>query len=147
MIELHVPSFTITKRFYRDLGFKVVWERRSTKREKGYLVMQRGDSILNFYCGDDRVFGQSYFRKFPRSTPRGYATEVVIPIAGIALFYSEVIAKHRKLIVGRLCTRYSKPDFRMVDPFGFYLRFVERYDWVHGRDRKGNKLPQLAATQ
>lgn len=25
-------------------------------------------------------------------------------------------------------------------PFGFYLRFVERYDWVHGRDSQGNKL-------
>jgi len=36
--------------------------------------------------------------------------------------------------------RFDRLDFRMVDPFGFYLRFVERYNWVDGKDKEGNPL-------
>ncbi len=139
MLELHVPDFELTKKFYRNLGFKVVWERRPKDR-KGYMVMKRGDSILNFYCGNRHVYEQSYFRRFPKNTKRGYAVEIVIPDDDIKGLYKRVYKKYKNLVVEPLKKRFSRLDFRMIDPFGFYLRFVERYDWVHGRDKQGNFL-------
>ena len=59
LLELHVPDFKITKKFYKDLGFEVVWEKKPLAR-KGYLVMRRGDSIINFYCGNIHVYEQTY---------------------------------------------------------------------------------------
>lgn len=44
MIELHVPDFELTKKFYGDLGFKVVWEKKPEQR-KGYLVMKAGGEL------------------------------------------------------------------------------------------------------
>lgn len=130
LLELHVPDFKITKKFYKDLGFEVVWEKKPLAR-KGYLVMRRGDSIINFYCGNIHVYEQTYFKTFPKDTKRGYAVEVIIPIDNIEEFYKKIYRKYKSKIVQPLKKRFSKPDFRMVDPFGFYLRFVERYDWVN----------------
>ncbi|MBI2641018.1 hypothetical protein HYW87_00255 [Candidatus Roizmanbacteria bacterium] len=31
----------------------------------------------------------------------------------------------------------------MVDPFGFYLRFVERYNWVDTRNSDGSPKPEF----
>ena len=67
MLELHVPDFELTKKFYGDLGFEVVWEKKPEER-KGYMVMRNKGSILNFYCGNDHVFEQTYFRRFPKDT-------------------------------------------------------------------------------
>jgi uncharacterized glyoxalase superfamily protein PhnB len=141
MVELHVPSFETAKSFYGKLGFKVVWERKPQKRQ-GYLVMRRGKSILNFYCGNKQVYGQSYFKRFPKDTKRGYAVEMVIPVDEIEGFYEEVKKQAPKSIVEPLKLQpWGRRDFRIEDPFGFYLRFTERYDWVRGRDKKGNPLP------
>ena len=49
-VELHVPDFEKGKEFYGKLGFGVVWEREKVEN-KGYLVMRRGASVLNFFCG------------------------------------------------------------------------------------------------
>jgi len=140
MIELHVPSFEIAKKFYGDLGFKVVWERNSNDPHICYLVMKKGTSILNFYSGSEKVYNHSYFKKFPKETPRGYGIEIIIPVNEIENFYKQASLKFKKNIVKPLSKILSHSDFRMIDPFGFYLRFVERYDWVNGRDIKGNPL-------
>lgn len=140
MIELHVPDFEIAKKFYGDLGFEVVWERILDDSDIRYLVMRRGTSILNFFSGSEEVYNHSYFKKFPKATPRGYAVEIIIPIDDVEAFYKKVRIKHENSIVKPLHHIFTHKDFRMVDPFGFYLRFVERYDWVHGRDKKGNPI-------
>ncbi len=140
MLELHVPSFEEAKRFYGDLGFKVVWERKPKNRE-GFLVMRRDASVLNFYCGNEHVYEHIYFRRFPKNTKRGYAMEIIIPVDDIKKLYKQVVKKHKDKTTRPLKKRFTRPDFRMVDPFGFYLRFVERYDWVSGRDSKGKLLP------
>ncbi len=139
LLELHVPDFELTKKFYGDLGYKVVWEKKPEVR-KGYMVMRNGDSILNFYCGNEHVYEQTYFRRFPENTKRGYAVEIVIPLDDIKGLYSIIESKYKDQIVEPLMKRFDKLDFRMLDPFGFYLRFVERYDWVNGRDKEGNKI-------
>jgi catechol 2,3-dioxygenase-like lactoylglutathione lyase family enzyme len=134
LIELHVPDFQATKKFYKSLGFNIVWERKPNER-KGYLVMKRGNSIINFYCGNGHVYEQSYFKTFPKNTKRGYAVEIIIPIDNIEPFYKKIYKRYKKNIVGQLKVRFLKPDFRMIDPFGFYLRFVERYDWVNNNKK------------
>lgn len=138
MIELHVPDFELTKKFYGYLGFQVIWEKKPEEK-KGYLVMRAGNnSIVNFYCGNEQVYDHSYFKKFPIETKRGYAVEIILPCEDIINLYKKVQIKYNNLIVEPLIKRFDKLDFRMVDPFGFYLRFVERYDWVNGRDVNGN---------
>ncbi len=141
IIELHVPDFELTKKFYGDLGFGVVWEKKPEGR-KGYLVMKSvdGDSILNFYCGNEEVYNQTYFKRFPKETKRGYAVEIILPCNDIKGLYEKIQQKYKNQIVEPLIKRFNKLDFRMVDPFGFYLRFVERYDWLSGRDIEGNPL-------
>ncbi len=140
MLELHVPDFAIAKKFYGNLGFKTVWERQPKDPAIRYLVMRKGTSIINFYSGTEKVYDHSFFRRFPITTPRGYAVEIIIPIDGIEDFYKTACLKYKKNIVKPLAKILSHADFRMTDPFGFYLRFVERYNWVNGRDKEGNIL-------
>ncbi len=140
LLEFHVPDFTLAKDFYQKLNYEVAWEKPNTGTDNGYLVMRNGQSILNFYCGNDNVYHHDYFGKFPNTTPRGYGVEIIIPISDIRSFYTKFREIFPKNVVKELNDKYTKLDFRAVDPFGFYLRFVERYNWVEGRDKKGNHL-------
>lgn len=69
IIELHIPDFNVAKEFYSILGFEVILEHPITPAEPGYMVMKRqdalGDSVINFYGGNDKVYQQSYFKNFP----------------------------------------------------------------------------------
>jgi|JI10StandDraft_1071094.scaffolds.fasta_scaffold86145_5 hypothetical protein len=141
MIELHVPDFGVAKDFYGSLGYEVVWEKQPQGPD-GYMVMRSGASILNFYCGSDDVYDHSYFKKFPKDTPRGYGVEIIIPITDIKSFYTKYTSVFPDSVVSGLSSKHSHQDFRAIDPFGFYIRFVERYNWVEGRDSSGNKLEQ-----
>jgi len=136
--ELHIPNFETAKKFYGDLDFKVVWERKPTDKIEGYMVMKRGNSVFSFYSGTNKVYDHTYFKKFPKNTKRGYGIEIIIPINGIYFFYKKVEKKYSKQILSSLKKRFYYPDFRMTDPFGFYLRFVERYNWVDTRNPDGN---------
>ncbi len=130
-IELHVPDFKKTIGFYQILGFDVVWI------NDRYLVMKKGKSYLNFNEGSARVYQQSYFRNFPQNTKRGYAVEIVIPIDNIKRFYDSVKDKV-KIVQPLILKRWGKKDFRVEDPFGFYLRFTERFDWINDKEKIKN---------
>lgn len=125
ILELHVPDFQKVKDFYGKLGFEVVWETPQSKI--GYMVIKKDDSILAFYCGTDEVYDHRFFKRYPKSTPRGYGVEVVIYTDSIDEFYKEFIDKlGEKYIVEPLIKqRWGKKDFRIMDPFGFYVRFSE----------------------
>ncbi len=137
IIELHVPDLQVVKDFYSKLGFAVKADDDVNSKDLGYLTMLRkdpiGNTLINFYGGDDRVYNQSYFKNFPKDTKRGYATEVTIPVSDIDTLYSTVLASLKKYVVRELTeTRdheFSWKDFRMEDPFGFYIRFTELLDW------------------
>jgi predicted lactoylglutathione lyase len=137
IIELHVPDFATVKDFYSKLGFEISMEDSPNEQEKGYLTMTRkdvlGNTMLNFYGGNERIYKQSYFKQFPKNTKRGYATEVTIPTGTIEEVYALVSANLKESIVRELkeLEDHGKrwKDFRMVDPFGFYLRFTELIDW------------------
>jgi hypothetical protein len=63
--------------------------------------------------------------------------EIIIPVVNIDEFYADFRTLHPKNIVAELSQKHSHKDFRATDPFGFYLRFVEKYNWVDGRNLDG----------
>ena len=137
IIELHVPDLEIIKNFYSKLGFTVSMDDKPKEKELGYLTMTRkdemGSTMLNFYGGDGRVYNQAYFKQFSKDTKRGYASEITIVVKDIEKLYDLAVADLKDNIVRELKTledhEHSWKDFRMVDPFGFYLRFTEIVDW------------------
>lgn len=125
-IELHVPDFNTALDFYGKLGFKKVWMRQENN-VGDYLVMERQGTILNFWPGNDAVWDQSYFKNFPKDTKRGYGVEIVIPVDDVKGYYES--AKQFANISSELKVQpWGVKDFRIEDPFGFYLRITERHD-------------------
>ncbi len=104
------------------------------------MVLRRGGSIFNFYGNDAKVSEHEYFSRLPSKTPRGYGLEIIIPVDKLEKFYELFLNHHPNACVAPLAQRHSHRDFRAVDPFGFYLRFVERYNWVDGRDANGKPI-------
>lgn len=132
LIELHVPDFEKAKKFYGKLGFVVVREDKP-KGFDGYLVMKMDDNILCFWPGNELVCEHSYFKKCPKDTKRGYAVEIIIMIKDVKKFYNEV--KEFCNVVEELKQKpWGLFDFRIEDPFGFYVRFTEPYN-ILGREK------------
>jgi len=137
IIELHVPDLDMVKNFYSKLGFKITMYNKLNEKELGYLTMTRkdkiGNTMLNFYGGDDRIYNQSFFKQFPQDTKRGYATEITITTGDIEGIYKKATGELKDNIVRELKELEGHgrkwKDFRMVDPSGFYLRFTELIDW------------------
>lgn len=137
IIELHIPDFDVAKEFYGILGFKVILEHPATAAEPGYLVMKRpdtlGDSMINFYGGNDKVYQQSYFKNFPTDTKRGYEIELTMTVSNVDEFFNKVSPKIKDHIMQEVKDKKDGDlvwrDFRAEDPFGFYLRFTELIDW------------------
>src|SRR3989338_9234438 len=88
-IELHVPDFKKAKSFYRKLGFEVAWERKP-EMKRGYLLMKKENNILCFFCGNNHVYEQSYFKRFSQKNKCGYATEIVIMVNNIDNYHRKV---------------------------------------------------------
>lgn len=131
LVELHVPDFVPVRRFYTSMGFDVVWERPPAQK-KGYLVLAMAGNILCFWAGNEYVYEHSYFRNFPRSTPRGYGTEIMLTVPDVKDYYDRF--PHKSHIVAPLERRaWGASDFRVVDPAGFYLRITEPHDILDSR--------------
>jgi uncharacterized glyoxalase superfamily protein PhnB len=125
-LELHVPDFGLVKDYYGKLGFEVVWERHP-EGSKGYLVMEMGQTTICFWSGTDAIYDQTYFKRFPKDTPRGYGVELVIMVDDIETFYEEL--KEIANVVEPLVMRpWGSKDFRAADPFGYYLRLTEKHN-------------------
>ncbi len=139
-IELHVPDFEKAIRFYTRLGFKIQW------RTEDYLVMRKNRSVLNFYGGSKKVYTHSYFRRFKKSTKRGYGVEIIIPVDRVQAFYQKV-RRFAKIVQPLQLKKWGRHDFRIVDPFGFYLRITERYDWVGKLDAQQTRSFKAARSR
>ena len=137
VIELHVPDFGKAREFYGALGFLPAFDYPPDEKERGYLVLKRkselGDTLINFFCGDERVYEQSFFKQFPKDTVRGYAVEITIPVKDVRAEYEKAKRALPAFIVRELKESNDNQmrwlDFRMVDPFGYYLRLTELLDW------------------
>jgi lactoylglutathione lyase len=132
-IELHVPNFKKAIEFYSRLGFKLLW------RTEDYLVMKRKRSVLNFYGGSRKVYSHSYFGRFKKTTKCGYGVEIIIPVDRLERFYGRV-RKFAKVVQPLESKKWGRRDFRIIDPFGFYLRITERYEWIDRQDAGQRKL-------
>ena len=126
VLELHVPDFEKVKDFYGRLGFSIVWE-REPEGFKGYLVMKMGSSIICFWGGNQEIFKHPYFKQFPRETKRGYGVEIVIFVDDIESYYKRV-SKFTKVVEELTIQPWGDKDFRVEDPFGYYLRFSNSYN-------------------
>ncbi len=126
ILELHVPDFEKVKDFYGKLGFQVVWE-REPEGFKGYLVMKRGKSILCFWAGNEEVYNHPYFKEWSKDTKRGFEVEIVIFVEEIKKYYEEV-KKFAKVVEELELKPWGDKDFRIEDPFGYYLRFSSPYN-------------------
>ena len=137
ILELHVPSFTPVRQFYAIFGFEeLLYDPTSGGgSELGYLVLIRkdsiGDTLLNFYGDRPMVAEHAHFKDFPASTPKGYAVEITIPVSNVALLWEQVWSQlQTEAVVQPLeRKRWGDRDFRLVDPYGFYVRFTELVDW------------------
>lgn len=128
-IELHVEDLDLAIEFYKKLGFIVAL--RITEGDN-YLTMRRNTTIINFYGYQTSEYSHPYFSKYPRETQRGYGVEIIIPVDNIEKEYEMAVSViNASFIVERLAIRpWGKRDFRIVDPFGFYIRFTERINWL-----------------
>lgn len=120
-VELHVPDFDIVRRFYGALGFTVEREERG---DDGYLVLRYGDARIAFWPGSPTVAGHHYFARFPAETPRGYGVELIVAVHDLDALYAR--AQGAGCVVRELGLRpWGLRDFRIADPFGYYIRFTE----------------------
>jgi uncharacterized glyoxalase superfamily protein PhnB len=125
-LELHVLSFDLVKSYYGSMGFKKVWE-REPDGAKGYLVMKLDQTTLCFWSGTEAIYDQTYFKRFPKDTPRGYGVELVIIVDDIDAYYEKV--KDVANVVESLVEQpWGLKDFRTADPFGYYLRFTSKHN-------------------
>ena len=137
ILELHVPNFQLARDFYTLFGFtEFRYDPESGgNSDLGYLVLGRkddiGDTHLNFYGDKEKVSEHSHFVDFSPDTPRGYAVEITIPVSDVNKIWDEVKDKipSNQISQPLKLKRWNKWDFRVVDPFGFYIRFTELVDW------------------
>jgi len=126
LLELQIPDFTVAKNFYQKLGFEIAWE-RPPEEFKGYLVLKKEDNIICFWGGNEFVWEQDYFKKYPRDSKRGYAVEIVLMVRNVEKYFEKI--KDFSNVVEQLQKRpWGLVDFRIEDPFGFYLRFTEPHN-------------------
>jgi len=126
LIEFHIPDFDLAREFYSKLFFEICWE-RSPEEMKGYLVLSLEDNTICFWGGNEDIYAQKYFQKFPSETPRGFGIEIVIQVEDVCSYYERV--KDKIEIFEPLCMRpWGLEDFRLIDPFGFYLRVTSKHD-------------------
>ena len=136
-LELHIPDFTAARAFYALFGFN---ERHYDPTsgggsDLGYMVLERTDGLgstyINFYGDHEKVAHHAHFKDFPPATPRGYAVEITIPVSGVDGLWQSTQSKLRPDQIAQelALKRWGKKDFRVIDPFGFYVRFTELVDW------------------
>jgi uncharacterized glyoxalase superfamily protein PhnB len=137
VLELHIPNFNKARKFYAIFGFKeIMYDRTSGGHsDLGYMVLMRkdkiGNSSINFYGDKSKVSQHEHFRDFPKNTPKGYEVEITIPVSNVEKLWNSIKNKFKPSQISQPLTlkRWGKKDFRLTDPFGFYIRFTELVDW------------------
>jgi uncharacterized glyoxalase superfamily protein PhnB len=137
IIELHIPDFKPAREFYSLFDFTESYYHPQSGggSDLGYMVLTKkdkaGDTMLNFYGDKPKVAGHARFADFPKDTPRGYGTEITIVVDDVEVLWKQVKDKLNKDQISQELTmkRWGKQDFRVIDPFGFYIRFTELVNW------------------
>ena len=133
LVELHVPDLALAKQFYGRLGFRVA-RHESPIDDSGYLVLRREEAILCFWGGTPAVRRHPYFGRFARTAKRGYGVEIVLPVNDLRRVYA--VARRARCVVEEVRLRpWGARDFRIEDPFGYYIRVTEKHDVLAERPR------------
>jgi dihydroneopterin aldolase len=121
-VELHVPDFAPVRSFYGKLGFSVV---RDEPGPDGYLVLRHEQNAIAFWPGSDAVRSHPFFSRQPTGTARGHGVEIILTTSELDALYER--ARDLKAVVEPLRMRpWGARDFRIADPFGYYLRITEK---------------------
>jgi 7,8-dihydroneopterin aldolase/epimerase/oxygenase len=137
-IELHVPDLTQAKRFYTGLGFRVA--REEPDEPNGYLVMAHGDDVLRFWTAGRDEHRHGHFASYPASSVVGYGVEIVLTFDDLDAAFDRARELGRVIEPIRL-RRWGLRDFRVLDPYGFYLRCTEAHDPLTGRSVRSPAVP------
>lgn len=73
------------------------------------------------------VTEQSCFKQFPSDTKRGYGVEIVIIMEDVSALY-ETAKSFAKIVDPLIMQPWGIKDFRLKDPFGYYVRLTEPHD-------------------
>lgn len=138
VLELHIPNFQIARDFYKIFGFEEIKYDPTSGggSDLGYMILRRNDLLgethINFYGDKQKVSQHSFFNQFPETTPRGYGVEITIPVTDVEGLWDIISSILTKEQIAQPLTlkRWNKKDFRVIDPFGFYVRFTELVDWI-----------------
>lgn len=125
-MELHVPNFSAAKDYYGKMGFEIQWE-QPPDGHKGYLVMELEGNLVAFWCGNESVYEHSFFRRYPKETPKGFGVELVFMVPDVEGYY-EKVRPFANVVEELHIQPWGLKDFRTEDPYGFYLRFSEPDD-------------------
>ncbi len=90
-------------------------------------MIRHGNNILCFWPGNNTVYDHPYFSSWPKKTKRGYAVEIVIIVEDVEKYYKEV-KKFAKVVEELKTKPWGLKDFRIEDPFGFYIRVTEPHN-------------------
>lgn len=129
-VELHVPDFAPAKRFYGALGFTVA--REESGDEDGYLVMVHGPDILRFWPGSPSALRRGHFAG-DTGTP-GHRVEIVLTFNDLDATFSRAASLATTVEPIRM-RHWGLRDFRVLDPYGFYVRCTEPHDPLISRSR------------
>lgn len=127
-IELHVDDFARVEAFYTRLGFKEAWK-QDADDHKGYLVMTMEDNVIRFWCGNETVQDHPYFKTFPADAPLGKGVELVFTTSNLEKLY-ETFKDDPALLQPLKKKPWGLSDFRLRDPYGYYLRITSPHDIV-----------------
>lgn len=120
-VELHVPDFAPVRSFYGKLGFSVV---RDEPGPDGYLVLRHERTAIGFWPGSEAVRSHRFFSLHPAGTARGHGVEIIVTTSELDALYER--AKDLDAVVEPMRMRpWGARDFRIADPFGYYLRVTE----------------------
>jgi lactoylglutathione lyase len=133
-LELHVDNFSTAEQFYQLLGFQPVYS------EEQYRVISRGRTVINLYGGDERVYSHSFFSQYSPHSPRGLGVEIIIFVDELDAVFDR-ISKSATVQAPIRLRPWGVRDFRIVDPFGYYLRISEPYNTVE-RTTPSTALPE-----
>jgi hypothetical protein len=79
-----------------------------------------------------------FFARHPADTPRGHGVEIIVTTSEIDALYER--AKDLDAVAEALAVRaWGARDFRIADPFGYYIRVTEARDGLMGREHRWSK--------
>ena len=86
-----------------------------------------GNTICFWGGSSEAIAGHRYFARFPPNSPIGIGVEIVIQVRDVEDLYEE--CRSWANIVDPLKARpWGLVDFRVADPYGYYLRITEIHD-------------------